>query len=322
MQERKVRNMERWFQLLTALVGGGRPTAQDLAQRFGVSLRTIFRDIAALEEMRVPIVREDGRYSVMDNYRLRPVQFTPEEVLALAAALDFGRRRRSSLGGKAAASALEKLLAVMPAPHREMVAGLDDTLVVDPLQAHSQPGLPGVEQALRSAIQGSHPVRINYQALEASTPSQRTVRPYGLAYRGTGLYLIGWCEMRREIRTFRANRILSADVLPAVFERPADFDLEAYLGKIWGIEDGPLMQVSVRFSPPVARLALETTWHPTQSTEPQSDGSVILRMETRGKNELARWLAGYGGTVEVLEPAELREAVLHLGQAIVNRYGR
>lgn len=320
MQDRKARSLERWFQIFTYLMGNGRPTVDDLAERFGVSRRTIFRDIAALEAQRIPVVREDGRYSIMDSYKIKPVQFQPAEVMALVAALDFARRSRS-LGGTAASSALEKLRAVLPEPQQELAAGLDETLVVDPLQAHAQPSEPGVEEAVRQALQGGHPVRIRYQALAAEAPSERTVRPYGLAYRGTGLYLIGYCEMRRDIRTFRANRILSVEILPAAFTRPADFDLERYLKDIWGIEDGPLMQVKIRFLPPVARLARETVWHPTQRTEESEDGSVIVHMETRGKNELARWLAGYGGTAVVLEPAELRQAVIDLGRAMLARYG-
>ena len=320
MDERKVRNMERWFQLLTALMNGGRPTPTDLAERFGVSLRTIFRDVAALEAMGIPVVRDEGRYSVMDTYRLKPIQFTVDEVLALTAALNFARRRRSMMAGKAAAGAMDKLLAVMPTAHREMVAGLEETLVVDPIHSHSVPGAPGVEQRLTSAMQGCHPIRICYQALDAEAASERVIHPYGLAYRGTALYLIGYCELRKGIRTFRVNRIHTADVLPAVFTRPADFDLERYLGDIWGIEDGPLMEVRVRFSRPVARLARETVWHPTQTVTEEPDGAVVLQMETRGKNELARWLAGYGGTVEVLAPLELREAVVALGRAILQRY--
>ncbi|MFZ5825124.1 MAG: helix-turn-helix transcriptional regulator [Bacillota bacterium] len=319
MHDRKARSLERWFHILTVLMGGGRPTADDLARRFGVTRRTIFRDIAALEEQRIPVVRDGGHYAIMDTYRVKPIQFQPHEVLALAAALDFARRSRP-LGGAAAVSALEKLRAVLPAAHQELAAGLDETLVVDPLQGHSLPAPPEVEEALRAGLQGPHPVRIRYQALAAEAASERVVRPYGLAYRGTGLYLIGFCELRQEIRTFRANRILAATVLPATFARPAGFDLERYLADIWGIEDGPTMQVQVRFYPPVARLARETVWHPTQRVHEEPGGSVIVSMETRGKNELARWLSGYGGTVEVLGPPELREAVRSLGQAIVDRY--
>lgn len=321
MQDRKTRNMERWFGLLTLLMGGARPTARDLARKFGVTERTIFRDVAALEEMQIPVVREDGRYSVMDHYRLKPVQFTPDEVLALAGALDFARRRRS-LTGKAAGSAMEKLLAVMPLTHQELVAGLDETLVVDPLQAHSLPGLPGIEQLLTAAIQGSHPVRIRHLSPGAAEQTERVIRPYGMAYRGTALYLIGYCELRESLRTFRLNRITAVEVLPAAFTRPADFNLERYVSDIWSIEDGPLMHVRVRFSKPVAELARETQWHPTQMITDEPDGSVVLQMETRGTNELARWLAGYGGTVEVLAPMELRDAVIGLGQAILQRYAR
>ncbi|MGE5561047.1 MAG: helix-turn-helix transcriptional regulator [Chloroflexota bacterium] len=318
--DRKARNLERWFSLLTALMGGSRPTAGELADRFGVSVRTIYRDVAALEAMHVPVQRREGRYSVLESYRVRPVCFTADELLVLMAALSFAKRIRSTFVGRSAASAMDKLLAVMPASHQELAADIDETLVFDPLPSHSHPSAPGVTRSLTAAIQGSHPVSLEYQSLAAEAPSPRVVHPYGLAYRGTALYLIGYCELRHEIRTFRANRILSAQVLPTMFVRPADFDLERYLGDIWGIEDGPLMRVRLRFSKPVARLACETTWHPTQTTVEEADGSVILQMETRGRNELARWLTGFGGSVEVLAPAELRDAVARLGREITLLY--
>ena len=142
-----------------------------------------------------------------------------------------------------------------------------------------------------AAVEGPHPLRILYQALHAEQPVPRVVRPYGMAYRGTALYLIGFCELREEIRIFRANRILEAQVLSSTFERPADFDLEQYLSDVWGIEFGPLMHVRVRFDRSVARLVRETVWHPSQRVEEEEGGSVILRMEARGTGELAA-LAG------------------------------
>jgi len=319
MHDEIAKAAERRFQMLTKLMGGGRPTAQELAERFGVEKRTIYRDVAFIEKF-VPIIRENGRYWVDDSARIRPIHLQADEVLALVAALDFGQRSRV-LGGGAMAAAREKLMAVLPNRQKEIAAGLEQTLVVDPLPGHSHPALPGVEEAIRSALQGPHPVRIAYQALAAEAPSERVIRPYGWAYRGTALYLIAFCELRQDIRTFRANRIMDATVLPATFERPADFNLDAYLGHIWGIEDGPLMHVRLRFYPPAARLAQETRWHPSQEVFPEPGGTVMVTMETRGKNELARWLAGYGGSVEVLGPPELREAVVGLGRAILARNG-
>jgi len=313
------RALERRFQLLTLLMGGGRPRVDDLARRFGVTRRSIYRDLEFLERMRVPIVRDRGQYAVLETYKLKPIQFQPDEVLALMAALDFARRK-PRVAGEAAESAREKLLAVLPAQQQEMATELNRVLVVDPIQAYSLPPDPDVEAACRAAVEGPHPVRILYQALSAEEPVERVVRPYGLAYRGTALYLIGFCELRQDVRIFRVNRILEAQVKSATFERPADFDLEEYLSAVWGIEFGPLMRVRVRFDRHVARLLRETVWHPTQRLEEEADGSVILHMETRGTGELARWLAGFGGNVEVLEPPELREAVLQLGRGIVKRY--
>lgn len=315
------RALQRRFQLLTVLMGGGRPRADDLARRFGVTRRSIYRDLEFLEQNGVPVVRDGGRYAVLETFKVRPIQFQPDEVLALMAALDFGRRKRP-VGGAAARSAWEKLLAVLPAQQQELASGLGRTLVVDPIQAYSLPPSPDVEAACRAAVEGPHPLRILYQALHAEAPVERVVRPYGMAYRGTALYLIGFCELRQEVRIFRANRILEAQVLSTTFDRPADFDLEQYLSGVWGIEFGPLMRVRIRFDREVARLVRETVWHPSQRLEEEAGGSVILRMEARGMGELARWLAGFGGRAEVLEPAELRQAVLELGQGIVARYGR
>ncbi len=318
MHERKVRNLHRWFQIVAALNAGDRPTAGELAQRFGVSERTIFRDLDNLEQMGIPIVRHGGRYTLLETYRLKPVQFTADEVLALTVALDFARRR--SNWDKAALSARDKLLGVLPPSHRELAAGLDATMVIDPLPGHSAPAQPEVERVLQRALQGAHPVRLSYQKLAAAAPEERVVEPYGFAYRGTSLYLIGFCRLRQAIRTFRVNRIQSAVVLTERFAVPVTFDLEAYLAEMWGIEDGPLMYVRVRFFPEVARLALETVWHPSQAVTREEDGSVLLEMETRGMNELARWLAGYGASVQVLDPPELRAALRRLGEEIVRRY--
>lgn len=319
--EDSVRAQERRFQLLTLLMGGRRPTAAELADRFGVTKRTIFRDLNFLEEIHIPIVRNSGRYWVDERYRIPPVQLQPKEVAVLMAALDFCRRNRALGSLSAAHSVQEKLLAVLPHRQQQMAAGLDQTLVVEPIQAHSVPPLPAVEEALRTAAEEQRRVRIRYQKLGADTPTDRVVRPYGLVNRGVALYLIGFCELRQEIRHFRANRILEAEVLPQTFVRPADFDLDAYLQRMWEIEYGPQMEVRLRFHGEAAQLARETVWHPTQEVEEEAGGSVLLRMTTRGKNELARWLAGFGGSVEVLDPPELKEAVLALGQGIVVRCG-
>lgn len=321
MQEIKESNLRRWFALITVLRSGRRYSTGELARKFAVVPRTIYRDLQALGQMDVPVVSDHGRYWILESYSFKPIQLTAEEAFAMVTALDFARRNRALASKAAAQSALEKLRAVMPSSQRDAVAGLEDTFVVEPLPAHAVPSLPGIEATIHSAVQGEHPVRITYQALSASEPGTRIVEPYGLAYRGPALYLIGFCRLRQERRTFRVNRILKAEVLPAVCKRPKGFDLEDYLSEVWGIEDGPVLKIKLRFGKPVAALARDTVWHPKQKCTDQPDGSVILELETRGLNEVARWLAGYGGAVAVLAPPELQQAVAKLGGEIAALYG-
>lgn len=134
---------------------------------------------------------------------------------------------------------------------------------------------PGFED-----VSGTMP---RHTAMGRVQATERVVHPFGLTYRGTGLYVIGHCELRGEMRSFRVNRIESVQVLPATFERPADFDLEAYLSQVWGIEGGPPMEVRIRYDPGVAQLAKETQWHPSQRLHQEPDGSVVLEMRVKGK---------------------------------------
>ena len=193
--------LQRRFQLLTVLMGGGRPRADDLARRFGVRAGRSTATWSSWSRTACPSCGTAGAMSCWRPSKARPIQFQPDEVLALMAALDFGRRKRP-VGGAAARSAWEKLLAVLPAQQQELASGLGRTLVVDPIQAYSLPPSPDVEAACRAAVEGPHPLRILYQALHAEAPVERVVRPYGMAYRGTALYLIGFCELRQEVRIF------------------------------------------------------------------------------------------------------------------------
>lgn len=319
VRQQRTRAIYRWFGCLTAMQTGRRFTVAELAERFGVTPRTVYRDLVALQSMHFPLTNEDGRWYLVEGFRLPPVQFTPDEVAALAAALGWARRT-DALRGAAAATALDKVRSVLPDSLKTLVNELEAAVVVDPYPARPVPGPPEVEATLRRAAVRGQKVEIVYDSLSTGQTTRRVIHPYGLAYRGVGLYVIGWCELRQARRTFRVSRIRSVRPLRESFRVPEDFDLNEHLTAVWGIEDGPEMDVVLRFSPAVAQLTRETRWHPTQVTEEQPDGSVILRMKTRGKGELARWLAGFGASVVVVAPAELREAVVEIGRGILTAY--
>jgi predicted DNA-binding transcriptional regulator YafY len=299
---------------------GARVSVEDLTERFRVTRRTIYRDLAELQELRIPLVSDNGYWYLMKGYPVPPIEFSLDEVAVLAWALGWASRN-PVLGGATAISAMDKLKdAVQDRSFCTLMDELETSVVVDPSSARPIPGEIGVEDIVRRAVRGSHKLEIVYGSLYSGETTSRIIRPYGLAYRGVGLYVIGWCELRQAQRTFRLSRIRSARWLKDRFQVPTDFDLNAHLMTVWGIEDGPDMQVILRFSPKVAQLARETRWHPTQEVEEQPDGGVLLHMLTRGRGELARWIAQYGGEVMVLEPVELAVAVRAIGDGIVRAY--
>lgn len=314
--------LTRWLKLLMVIQGGRPHTAQELAERMEVSTRTIFRDVVHLQNAGMPIFYDQqGRtYRLTENFHVPPLQFKSDEVVALVMALNFARRSGPARSRKTIEALVDKLLAALPLGQRTSAGNLDRAMVIDPVPSRSVED-EQVVNILEQAAGARRKVAIRYAAFShAGQESERTVQPYGLAYRGTALYMIGHCEMRKSLRTFRAGRIRSIRLTADTFTLPADFDLNRYLLEIWGITDGPEMAVRLRFLPQVAQLARETRWHHSQQVEIEPDGSALVSFTTRGRDELARWIAGYGRDVVVHESAELRDAVIRIGQGIRELY--
>jgi predicted DNA-binding transcriptional regulator YafY len=309
----------RWMNLFMAIQGGRSYTIRELAERVGVSSRTIFRDLSGMQEAGIPLYYDDQTksYRLTENFQMRPLQLTAADLLTLVGALNFMRRMGTLQARKNVAGLMDKLFAGLPLGQREEADRRDRALVVDPLGSYSLDD-ERVTAALDQALAQGRKIHMKYAALaHGGKEEERTVQPYGLAYRGTSLYLVGYCELRKSIRHFRLSRIRAITLLPDLYTIPADFDLNEYLTGLWGITEGPETQVRLRFRPAVAQLALETRWHPTQQSTQQDDGSVIVTLTTRGPVELSRWLVGYGGSVIVEEPEALREAVHALARGVL-----
>lgn len=315
--------LARWLKLLIAIQGGRPYGVRELADRMGVSPRTIFRDLAGLQNAGVPLYFDPDRktYRLTESFQIPPLHFSPDELGSLVTALNFARRSGPMRSRRTAVALMDKLLAAMPIGQRLAAGRLDEALVVEPLQARSFED-DAVVRRLEQAVGERRKVWLRYAAYShGGTPSERVVRPFGLVHRGTSLYAIGYCELRRDIRTFRVGRIQAIRVLDQPFVTPDDFDLDRFLLQVWGITDGPELQVQLRFDAAVAPLARETMWHPTQAVAEAEGGAVLMTMTTRGCAELARWLAGYGGHVRVLAPPALAEAVVELARGILAAEG-
>ena len=302
----------------------GKLTATELGRVLEVSERTIYRDIAALGEARVPVVAEsgpEGGYSLIDGYRVDATLFSGEEAVSLAigGAILHGLQEATPVG--VLRQALAKIEAALPPEYREAVRAGQERFLFDAAQWYAGAAQPDVHlPILRGAVLHGRRVRLHYLGRDATQSEEREVDPLGLVYKAGTWYLIGFCHSRCALRTFRLGRILAAEPLAVPRGEYPTFDLARYWEENRArLEVRGSYMATVRAVPALAveLLGRPYTFHYARRF---ADGSLEASLDLESL-ELARAFAlSCGPDLEVLEPAELRALVIASASAIVSRY--
>lgn len=215
----------RLFALAEMLQGRGRTTVPELAARLGVSERTVRRDLLRLQDLGLPVDTYPGRgggVSLPAGALLPALRFTDDELLALA----VGLKRAADAGdpnlSRAARRGLERLEAVLTPATRERFLALQEALVpVDESKAWAVPVPSERILELVEAAHGGRRLEITHQ--RDGSFMRRIVDPYGVVRIGAW-YLVAWCHLRGDVRTFRIDRVGAVRVTQESFVRPAGFD--------------------------------------------------------------------------------------------------
>lgn len=310
--------------MLTALLRQrGRMTAPELARRLEVDPRTVLRDIEALSAAGVPVYAERGRhggFSLLPGYAPDPIELTAAEANALF--LSGGARTLDTLGLAAPLqSALRKLAASLPAEMDTEVTRSSERVVVDAAgwsaASHDLPELEVTQQAVFT----DRRLRFRYAPRPPARAGVRTVDPYGLLLAGQVWYLIA--AHRGQPRSYRVSRMSSARVLDRPSSRPPDLDLR----QLWReMRDRHVtrLEVPVRVRVPHRRVELVLSFLGPQLAGPPvlHPGAEATVIEARAQTVrgTAAVLAGFGDQVEVLDPPELRSAMLGIGRQLSALY--
>lgn len=227
-----MRKSERLFQLVTLLQGRRTAiTGQALAEKLGVGVRTVYRDIQALVLSGVPIDGEAGiGYRLRAGFELPPLMFEMDEITALLVGNRMVQAWTDPALGMAARSAEAKILAVLTPAMRNEIARLPYRI---PDFCRSERETHGL---LRRACELRLKVTVRYRDMH-DAESERTLWPLGMVGWGDHWTLLAWCELRNEYRNFRFDRILRMDCLPEHYPMHPERNLDHYLNDVVGIDD-------------------------------------------------------------------------------------
>ncbi len=220
------KRLSRLTAILTQLQTKRLLTAPELAKRFSVSVRTIYRDMKALEQANIPILTEDGKgYSLMEGYRISPIMFTESEANALITAEQLVLKNKDASFVKEYMAAISKIKAVLHYDTKDKANLLADRTIFrnNSEQLRSSNFLSQLQLALTNYKLS----KLRYHAAEKDEITQRIVEPFALYHTQENWILIAFCRLRKEYRAFRLDRIQHLEILEEQFT-PHPLSLQEY----------------------------------------------------------------------------------------------
>lgn len=291
--------------------------AQELADRFGISLRTVYRDVRSLEEAGVPIGAEAGVGYFLTDYHLPPVMFTSAE----ASALLMGGKLIEKLADESIRtefeSALFKIKSVMKRSDQEHLNDLDAHIDVAK-STWRQPYSGELLTHIQHAIAQNHVLQLQYHSQYNDAETQREVEPVGLYHYHMAWHLIAFCHTRQDYRDFRVDRIRHLTDTGERFARRERLSLQEYLDRM-GV-DMPMVEAILVFPKSVTRFMHEQRYGYGFQDEEDLGKLVRMRFQTPYLEGLARWLLMYGNAVTIEQPAQLQIMMQALADEIKTHY--
>ncbi|HEY1039978.1 MAG TPA: YafY family protein [Bacteroidia bacterium] len=289
--------------------------AQEIAERFGISLRSVYRDIRSLEESGVPVVGEAGvGYSLMEGYRLPPVQFSIEEATAFVTAEKMIEKFTDSGLDESYKSAMYKVKATLRNVEKNYLETIEENIVV-----LKNPYLPDKKnennflQTSIDAISGKRAMNMSYFANHSQETSSRLIEPVGVFYQTGRWYLIAWCHLRKDYRTFRNDRIRDLQMSGKTFEKQ-HLSLKSFLKQT--AKEEKLYTVILSVDNEATRYMSEQKYYNGFVSEKRGKHTTEMTFLTSKLEGIARWYMMLGDHATIIEPAALKQRVREMLKSI------
>lgn len=291
-------------------------TAQEVAERFSVSLRTVYRDIRTLEEGGIPLSGEAGvGYSIMDGYRLPPVMFTQEEATAFITAEKLIAKLTDESVDESYKSAMYKIKAVLRASEKDYIETLDKHIEVIDSPYIATPKLQsGLIPLILKSITEKSVLSLDYFANHSQERTKRNIEPVGIFYMRNYWHLVAYCHLRKDYRNFRVDRISSIDKTSKTFEKEHP-SLDTFIKRV-SKEEG-VHRIVIRVDKDVIQYLGEQKYYSGFVSQKEVGKRYELTFLAPSIEAFARWYIMFGDKAEIISSPELKKRVKELTGTIL-----
>jgi predicted DNA-binding transcriptional regulator YafY len=293
--------------------------AQELANRFEVSLRTIYRDVKSLTAAGIPIIGEAGLgYELVEGYKIPPMMFSKPEISSFVAAEKLAFKYIDKEMRDHFSSAIYKLKAIIRSSDKDWMETIDKHVVMQSI-SHSQSSkaLPNTLTTLFQCIAQKNVLEISYQATYQLEPTVREIEPIGVFHESNYWYIYAFCLVRNDYRQFRTDRISNIKILDQMqFKQHPD--LEQFLAQ--REMEAKFTRVVLHVDPHFSHYLHWERKYFGFKTETLKDGMVEMIFDVKNADlGFARWFMMFGDRADIISPESLKDHVKALLKAQIDR---
>jgi predicted DNA-binding transcriptional regulator YafY len=293
--------------------------ANDIAERFNISLRTVYRDVKTLEEAGIPLIGEAGvGYSIMDGYRLPPVMFTREEATAFLTAEKFVEKLTDAATVANHKSAMYKIRAILKTTEKDMLEDMDGNIAV--FKRDKQADLIGSDyiQLILNSIVQKAVLLMEYFAHHSQEHTQREIEPVGIFFADGYWHLIAYCRLRADYRDFRIDRVKTLCVTDKHFvsQHPT---LKEYIAKT--AKERQMETVIVKVDKAIYPQLNNQKYYSGFVSERKTGDQIEMTFLTSSGEGFARWYMMFGDHAQIVQPDSLRDRVKVITAKLVEKNG-
>jgi predicted DNA-binding transcriptional regulator YafY len=282
--------------------------AQEIADKFKLSLRTVYRDIKALDEAGVPILGEAGvGYSIMEGYRLPPVMFTKEEATAFLTAEKLVEKLTDESTKKNYGAAMLKVKAVLRLTEKDYLEDMEQHIeVIENQYVPKRTNDTNHLQQVLQSIAQKNILHLDYFANHNQQHSKRDIEPVGIYYLGENWYMVGYCRLRKDYRTFKFGSINKLTVTEECFENQHP-SLKSFLHKV--SKEKAVQTVVLLIDKHIIPYFGDQKYYNGFVSQREVGDKMEMTFLSASLNGFARWYMHFGDNADIVKPQELRDIV-------------